>query len=216
MNKPAIHGHHGAMKRLSLLSLLLIVLVFTGCIDRSKTSPMIENFALEYPSPSFAGLSALDRAVKVERFSSAKAYSTVSMVYRPEPYKLDVYGSNRWMTNPGDMVSDYLLRDLRSSGLFRGVFSYRDFEDARFVLQGGVEEFLESDDGERRSAVLTLTVALSDISQPSFPGRLVFQKRYSFSEPMTDRTPDGLAAAMSKGMAKASERIIGDVYQALK
>lgn len=203
------------MRRLSLLPLLLFALLLAGCIDRGKASPMIENYALEYPSPALAGLPPLDQALKVERFSSAKAFSSLSMVYRPEPYKLDYYGSNRWMANPGDMVSDYLLRDLRNSGLFRGVFSYRDFEDARFVLQGGVEEFLESDDGDRRSAVLTLSVVLTDNTRPSFPDRLVFQKKYTFSEPMTDGTPRALAAAMSKGMEKASALIVRDAYQAI-
>ncbi len=202
--------------RLLPLTFTLFALLLTGCLDRGKPSRMIEHYAFEYPSPAFTGLVPLDQAVKVERFSVAKAYNTLSMVFRPEPFKLDTYGSNRWMTNPGDMVSDYLLRDLRGSGLFRAGFSYRDYEDARFVIQGGVEEFLESDDGERRSAVLTLSVTLTDRSLPSFPGRLVFQNKYSFSEPISDRTPAGLAGAMSRGMEKASTAIIMDVYQAVR
>jgi cholesterol transport system auxiliary component len=204
------------MKRVLPLPVLLFALLFAGCIDRGKPSPMIESYSLEYPTPAFGDLSPLDQAVKVERFSVAKAYNTLSMVYRPEPYKLDTYASNRWMVNPGDMVSDFLLRDLRSSGLFRAAFSFRDYEDARFVIQGGVEEFLEKDAGNGRSAALTLSVTLIDLSRPAAPNRLIFQKKYSFTEAIAEHNPEGLARAMSTGMAKVSALIIRDVYQALR
>jgi len=216
MNKSTIQGRGYPMKRLLPLPFLLFALLFAGCLDRGKPSPMIESYSFEYPSPGFGDLAPLDQAVKVERFSVSKAYNTLSMVFRPEPYKLDTYASNRWMVNPGDMVSDFLLRDLRSSGLFRAAFSFRDYEDARFVIQGGVEEFLETDAGDERSAVLTLSVTLIDLSRPAAPNRLIFQKKYSFTEPFAERTPEGLARAMSKGMEKASALIIRDVYQALR
>jgi cholesterol transport system auxiliary component len=176
---------------------------------------MVEHYTLEYQSPTFGNLSRLEQTIKVERFSVAKAYNTVSMVFRPDAFKLDTYASNRWMVNPGDMTSDYLLRDLRNSGLFRAVFSYRDYEDARFVLEGGLEEFLEVDEGKGRSAVLTLSVNLIDLSRTGTPSRLVFQKKYRSVEPIADADPAGLARAMSNGMAKVSAQVIKDVYDAV-
>lgn len=204
------------MTRPLILAVLLFALLPAGCIDRGKPSPMIENYAFEYPSPSFGDLAPLNQAVKVERFSVAKAYNSLSMVFRPEPFKLDAYAGNRWMVNPGDMVSDWLLRDLRNSGLFKAAFSYRDYEDARFVIQGGVEEFLESDSADGRSAILSLSVTLIDLSRPQAPNRVIFQKKYGSSEAIGEPTPEGLARAMSRVMAKASADIIRDVYQALK
>lgn len=215
MKRPARQAYGTVYRRLLSVPLMAIILLCAGCLERGKPSPMIEHYSFEYASPAFTGLSPLNQTVKVERFSVAKAYNTISMVFRPEPYKLDAYGSHRWIANPGDMVSDYLLRDLRNSGLFQAVFSFRDYEDARFVIQGGVEEFLETDVGEQRNAVLTITVTLTDASYPSFPNRLVSQKKYSFSEPIADRTPAGLAGSMSRGMEKASARIIQDVYRAV-
>ncbi len=204
------------MKRLFPLSVILVALFLSGCIGRGKPSPMIESYAFEYPSPSFGDLTPLDHAVKVERFSVAKAFNTLSMVFRPEPFKLDTYAANRWMVNPGDMVSDWLLRDLRKSGLFKAAFSFRDYEDARFVIQGGVEEFFESDSADSRSAVLSLSVTLIDISRPEAPNRVIFQKKYGSVEAIAEPTAEGLAKAMSRGMEKASEKIIWDVYQAVR
>jgi len=193
------------------LSLLLLAPFFSGCIDRGKPSPMIESFVFEYPPPTFSSRSRVDEAVKTERFSVAKAYNSVSMVYRPGPYKLDTYASNRWMVNPGDMVSDYLIRDLRGSGLFRGILSYRDYDDARFLMTGNVEEILETEDETGRRAVLSLTVTLLDTSRTGSQ-RLILQKKYHSSETIKDRSPEGFARAVSSCMAKLSSLIITDVY----
>lgn len=218
MNSISKRGFPG-LRRLPLRSVVIIAVLILfsvqGCIGRGKPAPMIEHYTFEYPSPTFANLSRLEQTIKVERFSVAKAFNTVSMVYRPEAFKLDTYASNRWMVNPGDMTSDYLLRDLRNSGLFRAAFSYRDYEDARFMLEGGLEEFLEIDEGKTRSAVMTLSVNLLDMSRTGTPGRLIFQKKYRSVEPITDADPAGLARAMSNGMAKVSSQVIKDVYDAV-
>lgn len=219
MNKISKRGFPG-FRRLSLPRSVVIIAVLIsfsipGCIGRGKPAPLIEHYTFEYPSPTFPTLSRLEQTIKVERFSVAKAFNTVSMVFRPEAFKLDTYASNRWMVNPGDMTSDYLLRDLRNSGLFRAAFSYRDYEDARFMLEGGLEEFLEIDEGKTRSAVMTLSVNLLDMSRTGTPGRLIFQKKYRAVEPITDADPAGLARAMSNGMAKVSSQVIKDVYDAV-
>ena len=201
--------------RMAVLPLLVLCFLFSGCFGLGKKSPMIERFTLEYPSPAFENLTRLDQTIKVERFSVAKAFNTEAMVFRPDAFKLDTYASNRWMVNPGDMTSDNLLRDLRNSGLFRAVFSYRDYEDARFVLEGGLEEFLEVDEGKGRTAVLTLSVNLLDLSRAGTPNRLIFQKKYRSVVPITDADPAGLARAMSSGAAKVSTQVIKDVYDAV-
>lgn len=137
------------------------------------------------------------------------------MVFRPEPFKLDTYASNHWMVNPGDMVSDFLLRDLRGSGLFRAVFSFRDLEDARYSLEGSVDEFLEVDEDGKRHAVMACTVTLVDLFHTEASARLLFQKRYQAAEPLQKETPAGLAQAMSTGMEKVSTRIINDIHTAI-
>jgi len=219
MNRISKRISSGFTRLSPLLSVAIVAAILSfsipGCIGRGKPAPMIEHYTFEYPSPTFPNLSRLEQTIKVERFSVAKAFNTVSMVFRPEAFKLDTYASNRWMVNPGDMTSDYLLRDLRNSGLFRAAFSYRDYEDARFMLEGGLEEFLEIDEGKTRSAVMTLSVNLLDMSRTGTPGRLVFQKKYRSVEPVTDADPAGLARAMSNGMAKVSAQVIKDVYDAL-
>jgi hypothetical protein len=44
----------------------------------------------------------------------------------------------------------------------------------------------------------------------------LFQKNYHTAEPLADKTPQGLADAMSRAVQKLSQAIILDVYQAAR
>jgi len=203
--------------RLPLAAFLIVAISFgAGCLKRGAPSSIVDKYTFEYPSPDFTGTAQTGQTIKIERFSVARAYNSQAMVFRPAPFQLDSYASNRWMINPGDMVNDYLLRDLRNSGLFKAVFSFRDLEDARYVLEGSVDEFLEIDADDSRTAAITLSITLFDFSRTGVANRLLFQKKYQAKEPITDKSPMGLAQAMSSGMAKLSAQIIRDILQAMQ
>ena len=113
------------------------------------------------------------------------------------------------------MIGDCLLRDLRHSGLFRSVFSYRDMEEIPLVLKGGVGEFFEAEEGDGRRAVLAVHLMLVDLSAREPGGRVVFQKNYRFAEPVTEKTVPGFVRAMSRAMDKLSAQAVGDVHKAV-
>ena len=192
------------------------LLLLAGCLPGSKPPQLIEQYTLEYAPPAVPAGTAFPDAIRVDRFSVAQAYNGTSMLYRPSAYKLGAYNLDRWRTNPGDMVSDFLIRDLRNSGMFAGVFSSREAETARFKIEGGVAEFLEVDDQASGSALLTLSVALIDTKQEGVAKRLVFQKRYSSAEPLTGQTPVALAQGMSAAVRRLSEQIMKDIFEAVR
>jgi ABC-type uncharacterized transport system auxiliary subunit len=158
----------------------------------------------------------LNANLKVERFAVAQAYNTTSMIYQAQAFKSEAYKYHRWRVNPGYLVTDYLVRDLRAGGLFKAVFTYESSEKTRFVLEGGVEDFQESDNPDGWKAALALVVTLIDTSQEGVPQKVVFQKSYRVTEPMVTQTPQGLAESMSRAMEQASARIISDVYDAAR
>ncbi len=161
-------------------------------------------------------LSPLDTGIKVELFAVDETINRPEMVYKENPYKTGVYQYNRWRTDPGYLVTDYLTRDLREAKLFRGVFSYDRSGPARFRLEGGVAEFQENDMPGPWQAALTLNVTLLDTDKENIADRVVFQRTYQAREPMPAKTPQGLAEAMSAAMQKVSRQIIDDVYRGLK
>lgn len=184
-----------------------------GC---GKPPALIHKYVLDYATPVLPAKSVVPEALKVDLFSVAQAINTPDMVYSPGPYRSQVYQYHRWRVNPGFLVTDYLLRDLRQSGLFKAVFSYDSSARSRFVLEGGVEDFQEVDQGDSWQGVLGVNLTLLDTSKEEITQKIVFQKNYRTEEQITEKTPRGLADAMSRAMQRVSGQIIADVHQAAR
>jgi ABC-type uncharacterized transport system auxiliary subunit len=203
----------GRFSRLVILVLALLLLVLAGC---GKPPLLVHQYILEYPAPVLPGKVKIPDSIKVEQFSVAQAFNTSAMVYQPQPFKNETYNYSRWRTNPGYLVTDYLLRDLRAAHLFNAVFGPGGSGKYHFLLEGGVEDFKELDEPGGWKAVLSLTVTLIDTTQEELPQRVVFQKEYRATEPMPERTPRGLAEGMSQAMQHLSGQIIVDTYEAAR
>jgi ABC-type uncharacterized transport system auxiliary subunit len=204
------------MGRLAVL--LLAVLPLLGCFPSRKPPVLVKEYVLEYAPPSFEGRVRIPVEIKVQRFGASRGTDTPQMVFTPGPYERKAYNYHRWMVPPADMVTDYLTRDLQGSGLLEAVFSWTEAEQARFVLTGGVEKFLEVDapEGEARKAVLVVNVTFLDTSRKEIPERVLFQKTYRETRERRAKSPAGLAGAMSEAMRAFSKALIQDVYRAAR
>ena len=198
--------------RLSLLAALLVACL-AGC---GKPPMLVNQFILEYPAPVVGGKTKLPAALKVDLFSVAQAFNANAMVYQPQPFQSQVYNYSRWRANPGHLVTDFLIRDLRESGLFKAVFGPDSSGKYRFKLEGGVAEFQELDASDGWKASLALTVTLLDTQHEELPQRVVFQKNYRALSPLPEKTPQGLAQGMSRAMEQVSAQIINDTWEAAR
>ena len=196
--------------------ILLLIGLLSGCFAQTGKTPFIRQYMLEYPPP-LSGEGAVGEAVvRVERFSADRMFMGQAMLYRHGPFLREAYPAQRWRIFPGDMVTEFLRRDLREAGLFSAVLSERDAEDVRFSLMGGVEEFLEIGEAKNRKALLTATITLLDLSRKETTGLVVFQKTYRFEAAVSGEGAAGLAAAMSLAMSDLSRQVIADIASALK
>jgi cholesterol transport system auxiliary component len=197
---------------MTMVCVLIMSLLWCGC---GKPPMLVHQYLLEYPAPVVRA-TPLGESLKVEKFAVAQAFNTTAMVYRTGPYKAETYNYSRWRVNPGYQVTDFLIRDLRESHLFQAVLPADSATKARFALEGGVERIEEVDQGEVWQAALVLNITLLDTEQKDITKRVVFQKNYRAEEPLTEKTPDGLAQAMSRAMERLSAQIVTEVYQAAK
>ena len=189
--------------------------VLWGCLPGASPPHVVDQYVLDYAPPPPKG-ERLDQALGIARFSVAQTYNTTAMIHKDDPYRTVAPFYRAWRTNPGDMVTDCLVRDFRASGLFRAVFSFRSPERPRFMIEGGIEEFLETREGDKDLAVLALEATLLDNTALDVPGRVLFQKQYRAEEPCLDRSAEAFARAMSRAMEKLSARIIADVHTAVQ
>lgn len=197
--------------------LLVTVLMFlaAGCAGE-RPPQTTEYYMLDYAPPILGNMTGLDYIFTVERFSAAQLFNSNAIVYKTGSFSLNSFPHDRWRAIPGDLVTDSLVRDFRSAGLFRAIFSYRDPETPQFSLEGSVMEFLEVQEQGTRKALLTLHVTLLDMSKKEIPQKVVFQKHYSHAATCEEKGPSGLARGLSESMARLSGQIISDVYYAVQ
>lgn len=214
MKRSLMRKYGGPFVKLKFIFLLLMLA--SGCNLGAKPAYLVNQYTLEYPSPVLKEMAQINELIKVERFFVAQIFDSVAMVYKEGPNlrNIDVY--NRWRIKPGDMVTDYLVRDLRNSGLFRAIFSYNDSKETRYLLEGQVDEFLEVNEKDGRKAVLSLNVTFLDLKKKEILDRVIFQRDYKLIEPVAEKTPEAFAQGMSKAMEKFSNQLISDIYQVLK
>lgn len=202
------------MKRKGLF-IPALILFMAGCMG-GQPPVRTQYYMMDYNPPGIKETVRLDESIKVERFSVAQFYNSNSMMFRTGSIGLDKFPYDRWGTNPGYMVADYLVRDLRQTDLFRGIFSYQDTDVVRFLLEGSISEFLAVEQKDGRKAMLTIYVTLLDMNQTDSAKQVVFQKSYSHAAPCKENSAGGLAIGLSESMERLSGQIISDVYQAVK
>lgn len=202
--------------RVYLVAAVSCLLILVGCASSGKPSYSVERYLLNYTALSFNKPAKLPVFIKFNRFSSATAYNTTSMIFRNDPYSLDSFNYSRWAVYPADMVGDDLLEDMRTSGLFQGVFSRYEADEGRFVLSGSVDEFYLRIDKDKKTAVIGISLSLADTREKETGKRMMFQKKYFREEPLTDSSPRGYCQAASLAMQAVSRDIVSDVYAAVK
>jgi ABC-type uncharacterized transport system auxiliary subunit len=198
---------------------LAVVLSFAflgGCMSLKQPSYKIDYFALEYEPRPVGNLKPLSHVLKVNRFSAAPVYNTTQMIYRDRPFKREAYTYHKWRANPGDLVSSLLARDIQRSGLFKAVVSHESSLSASYVLEGSVDEFLESNRDGALQAVLTVSTTLVAAGERDITKKVLFQKSFHATKPCKEKSPQGLVEAMSQAMAQVSQDIIKSLYARLK
>ena len=196
--------------------LCLSVLILAGCVNLKQPRNRVQHYILEYASPVIKDLKPLPVSLKIDRFSVAPAYNTNRIIYRDASFKRNEYFFHKWRANPGDIVTSFLSRDIRASGLFKAVLPQGSDFPFSCVLEGSVDEFLEWDAPAGWNAVLAVTVTLMAANEPDVSKRILFQKTYRVEKPFSEKSPQGLARAMSSAMGDISAEIIRDIYSVLK
>ena len=199
-----------------LVLFLCGLLCLAGCSALKNPKPKIHHFTLEYTVPEIKGLKPLGAVLRVDRFGAAPAYNSNRMIYRDKSFNRDEYVYSKWIGNPGDIVTYFLARDLRDSGLFKAVFTYKSHLAALYALEGSVDEFFEWDTPEGWDAVLGLSITLVAAKEPDVSKRILLQKSYRVTRACKEEHPRGFAETMSLAMQEVSEEIIRDVYGILK
>jgi ABC-type uncharacterized transport system auxiliary subunit len=148
----------------------------------------------------------------LQSLTTNAAYDDERIVYRTTPFRLDYYNYHRWTSSPGVMVGNYLEQALETSGKFRAVV--RELTpDAPVVLTGRVIAIEEVD----RSATQWLgRIAIELVLSDAHTGALLWTEQIDETEPLRQRNPEGLAAALSIAMSRIVAHVIPTIADAIR
>ncbi|MDQ1329951.1 MAG: trans aux protein [Thermodesulfobacteriota bacterium] len=194
---------------------LCVLFPLCGCSLLGSSPPKTDYYTLEYDSPKVTGLNALPSIIKIDRFYASPLYNSEKISYRKSDFQTDEYIYKRWETNPAQLISYFIYRDIKQSGIFKGVFSHDTGYAATHSVSGTVDEFYEDDRGKTWEAVLSLDIVLMAENEPDINKRIIFQKKYSARKPCIKKNPQAVAEAMSKAMSELSGQIITDIHKSL-
>ncbi len=206
------------MMRLTIFVLIIFLMASGGCVTLKQPNMKVEHYTLEYDALNPVTNTDLDparAALKVERFSIAPVYNTSRIIYRDQEFKRSSYFYHKWKSNPADLVTYFLTRDIRESGLFTAVNVPDSKTTHTHIVEGVIDEFLEWDSKDKWEAVLSMNVTLLDTGTSDISKRVVFQKSFSSRKTCKEKHPKALAQAMSQAMAEVSENICLTIHKAL-
>ena len=156
-----------------------------------------------------ANATAQDCVLSVETFTSDAALDEQRIVYRESAHRFDYYHFHRWSAPPGELSSALLRESVRRVGSFRAVIGGLD-PRAALVLSGRVVAFEEVDvDADDWQARVALELTLRN----NHSGVVLWTELFEVDEPIAQRTPEGVAAAISRALTRIGKRLATKIAQ---
>ena len=197
------------MKRFWIFFVLTLIPV-TGCSSLLlPKSPPPVYYRLEYKSVGVKCGKSFTGGLRVWDFITSSPFDQSDMVVIDHGQQVSFSGSFQWITPPGTMVAESLLRDLNETSLFPQVVSGDSPIDVPLALTGHVFTFAWMRQGSTARAVLQVEVSLSSTGPTS---RLIFRHTYELrSAPFTEDTAAAFARAMSGIVNQFSQQLRRDL-----
>lgn len=196
-------------KIISGVLLLLSFHVWNGCGSVPPTyyyriDYEIENSANQnHPVPASLG---------IVQFSADALYETDKIVYRHSPYEVQFYHYRRWVAPPKKIVTEHILEQFKSSGVFEAVVRIPSATQVDYILGGDIQAFEEWDEKEAWFGIVTIEFRLVDAQTQE----VVWQQVLSGKTEAAEKEPVAVVEAISKSLKKVVQEAIPMIKQNLK
>lgn len=185
------------MKRETLFySLILAVGISAGC-GATRPSKYYQLTVPADPSPA-ASVDPYYVTLMLAPITSSHLYREDHIVYTDSGEAMGVYQYQRWAEPPTEMIRDVLLRELRDSNRFEGVYNWGSNVRGDYVVRGHLYDFREVS-GSSLVARVTIEFELHDART----GASVWTHFYSHDEPVPRKDISAVVEALDHDAQKA-------------
>lgn len=175
-----------------------LLLIATGC---GSPRP-IKYYEVSYPTKSFVAPDAIDTTISVRIFEASPLYLDNKMVYGFDSPEMGTYEYHRWVEPPVELLQNSLVRGLRASGRFKGVYTLRGDPTVRYILGGQLYDFKEVD-GPTVLARLSYIVRLRDRKSAV----TLWDYTYNHDELATEKSVTAFVMAMDKNLQRSVQEV---------
>ncbi|MFC1835896.1 ABC-type transport auxiliary lipoprotein family protein [Thermodesulfobacteriota bacterium] len=203
-----------AALKLGRVLLLGLLTLMNGCFSFTR-DPIIHH-SINYPLPVFDTAAPLAETLMVYRFLVSPAVNTQYLVVKKTQGKKKSVSQYPWNSNPAEMITDLLQRDLVGAGLFKKTLGQFSAEPYRFALEGRINQLAGQVINGKPTALVDVEVVLIDFDAPFGNESTLLKKRYKIATPCKKTDPDAIVEGINQGLLDLSQRLMGDVRALLE
>ncbi|OQX96367.1 hypothetical protein B6I21_01175 [candidate division KSB1 bacterium 4572_119] len=195
------------MKKNAILVILIIIPVLFQC----SSIPETHYYVIDYPiqNEQQDTPSQFDQILGVSRFKVDPLYNEGRIVYRQARYEGKHYHYHRWITTPGEMVTDKVIQQLDAARLFKQVLPFPRFVNVDYVLEGTIKAIEEWDEGKQWFAHVKICFELIDKKTRN----MVWQETIFKKNPIERKTPYQLVSGINLGVQQCVEQASQDLSE---
>jgi cholesterol transport system auxiliary component len=138
----------------------------------------------------------------IGRLKASHLYREDRIVYSTKSEQMGTYEYQRWAEPPTEMIEQLLLRELRASGHYAGIYSLSSERKGDYLLHGALFDFKEVS-GDSVLARVTLDLELRDMKT----GNTVWTHNYTHDEPVNAKNISAVVAALDRNVQRAVSEI---------
>ncbi len=191
-----------------------LIVVLAGCALRPRDT--ITYHAFDYPAPTKETNLPIPGTLIVFRFLTASSVDIDSLVISQSAGFEKSAQLYRWEDKPADMITELVVRDLESSGLFERTVGQWSSASYRYVLKGTIRNLQGVISNGQAKALIEVETALTDIEARAGKDKDVLKKIYRVEVPTKDATADSIIKGLDLAVKEFSERLRNDIRAAME
>ena len=152
----------------------------------------------------------------VYRFLMDSKVDTHNLLISDRRSSAKVVNNLVWTQDPSVMLTELVIRDLESSGLFQKAVDQTSNVPYRYALEGTIKKFEGTINDSKASGIIEAKIRLIDFETRPVGQSQLLKKDYLIETRSKDDSPKSLAEALDKAAKKLSQELRNDIGKAIE